>query len=378
MISEIHNPIPILYLCPHGDRAGAERMLDALIRGHLKTETVCFQPKVICGTDGKFSQGLRTDSIPVEIHQMRLRSLFSSVAWLRLYLQANKIRLIHTTMAHYHQFAWLASRGLGVKCLWFNHGPCSARWWKGVAHTFPADAVVVEGKFIAEQHKGFTFSPKPHTIALGLENYWFEKRPDLRTAKRAELGLADTEFAIGILGRIEEWKRQHCFLDAISYLPPDIIANSHFFIAGEPSLGRGQEYFHQLKQMHEIHPDRERIKILGYVESESFLEAMDIVVHCAENDPFPVVILESMAKEKIVIGSNSGGVTEMITSGNNGFIEDPTSSKNLAGVITKAILQNSILSEMRLAAKETVLTKFNSQRLVEEFEALYCALVRTI
>lgn len=375
MITKIDHPIPILYLCPHGDRAGAERMLDALIRGHLKAETVRFQPKVICGTDGKFSQGIRADCIPVEIHEMRLRSLFGSVTWLRNYLQANKIRVIHTTMAHYHQFAWLASRGLGIKCLWFNHGPCSPRWWKSIAHAFPADAVVVEGKFIAEQHQGFTLSPKPRIIAYGLEEQWLEKRPDLRIAKRAELGLDETELAIGILGRIEGWKRQHCFLDAIAHLPADIITNSRFFIGGEPSLGRGHEYFDELKQRHQTHPDRERIKLLGYVESEAFLEAMDIIIHCAENDPFPLVILESMAKEKIVIGSNSGGLPEMIIPGNNGFLQDPTNAKDLAKVITNAIVQNPILSGMRLAARETVSTKFNSKRLLQEFEALYCELL---
>lgn len=377
MHNDTNNSIPILYLCPHGDRAGAERMLDALIRGHLKDETVRFQPMVICGSDGKFSQGLRNDGIPVEIHEMRIRYLLSSILWLRNYIQENKIRLIHTTMAHYHQFAWLASRGLKVKCIWFNHGPCSANYWKGIAHSFPADAVVVEGKFIAKQHQGFTFSPKPHTIAYGLEEQWFEKRPDLRTSERARFELVGSEVAVGIIGRIEEWKRQHLFLEAISYLPADIVAKSRFYIAGEPSLGRGHEYFLHLKRLHQIHPYRDRIKILGYVESESFLESMDIIVHCADNDPFPLVILESMAKEKIVIGSSNGGVPEMITSESDGFLQDPTKPQELAKVISDAISHSSMLSEMRLAAKKTVLTRFNSHRLLQDFETLYNQLLAT-
>jgi glycosyltransferase involved in cell wall biosynthesis len=367
--------IPILYLCPHGDRAGAERMIDALIRGHLEVQPCRFQPMVICGSDGKFSQGLRADGIPVEVHQMRLRSLFNSVAWLRSFLKTNQIRLVHTTMAHYHQFAWMASCGLNVKCLWFNHGPCSARWWKGVAHAFPADAVVVEGKFIAERHKGFTLSPKPRTIAYGLEERWLEERPDLRTAKRSELRLADSELAVGILGRIEEWKRQHCFLDAIATLTPDIIAKCRFFIGGEPALGRGHEYFNELKQRHEAHPYRERIELLGYVESEAFLEAMDVVVHCADNDPFPLVILEAMAKGKLVIGANSGGVPEMIKSGTNGFLQEPTDASELGKTIAEAISQFPTLLEIRLSAIKTVCTRFNSHRLTKDFEELYCDLL---
>src|SRR5262249_48638569 len=160
--------------------------------------------------------------IAVEVHQLRLRRLWSSVLWLRGYLREHRIRLVHTTMAHYHTFAWLAARGLGVKCLWFNHGPCSGRWWKGWQHVVPADATVVEGKFMAGRHRGFTLGPAPRLIPYGLEDKWLVLRPELRSRTRTDWGIHETEIALGILGRIEDWKRQHCFLDAVAALPRDV------------------------------------------------------------------------------------------------------------------------------------------------------------
>src|SRR5262249_15672823 len=154
-------PTPILYLTPFGERGGAERMLDALVRGHRSGQCDRFAPRVICGTEGIFCEQLRDDGVPVSIRRLRVRHLALSVYWLRRYLKEHDIRLIHTSGAHYHQFAWLATRGLGVRCLWFNHGPCPSRWWKGIAHAVPADAVVTEGQFIAGCHKGFTLSPAP-------------------------------------------------------------------------------------------------------------------------------------------------------------------------------------------------------------------------
>ena len=171
-------PVPILYLNPHGERAGAERVVDTLVRGHLTRTPLRFRPRVLCGTEGTFSKELRDSGIDLEVRPLRLRTLRRSVSWLRGFLREHRVRLIHTTMAHYHMFAWLASRGMGVKCLWFNHGPCSPRWWKGVAHALPADATVVAGRFMERQHRGFTLGPRPRLIPLGLEDHWLQARPN--------------------------------------------------------------------------------------------------------------------------------------------------------------------------------------------------------
>src|SRR6187200_2579133 len=105
------SPVPVLYLSPHGERAGAERMLETLIYGHLRRTPVRFRPVVICGTDGAFSESLRQTGVDVLIHQLRYRTLLESVSWLRHQYRSKQIQIVHTTMAHYHQFAWLAARG---------------------------------------------------------------------------------------------------------------------------------------------------------------------------------------------------------------------------------------------------------------------------
>ena len=364
-------PVPILYLNPHGDRAGAERVVDALIRGHVHQNPQVFAPRLLCGSDGLFSQGVRDDGIPVDIRSMRLRNLFSSVSWLRAYLKKHNIRLIHTTMAHMHQFAWLASRGLNVKTMWFNHGPCSTKYFKGVAHAFPADAVVVMGEFTDRCHQGFSLGPKPRIIPYGLEPKWFESRPELRDSTRQTLGISAGERAVGTLGRIESWKRQHLFLDAIEALPAEIASKARFFVAGHPALGQGEDYYERLKQQHQRMKYRDRVRLIGYVESEPFLEALDIKVHCSLDEPFGMVVMEAMAKRKVVIGADSGGVPEMITHGVNGFLQDPTRTSELADRLADCITNYDSLGELRDQASQSVSVRFNCDRLTQDFENLY-------
>lgn len=364
-------PVPILYINPHGDRGGAERVVDALIRGHIRGNPQTFSPRLLCGSDAVFSRQARADGIPVDVHRMRLRNLLPSVSWLRGYLKEHGIRLIHTTMAHQHQFAWLAARGLGIKTMWFNHGPCTPKYFKGLSHAFPADAVVVEGRFIGRCHQGFTLGPKPRLIPYGVESKWFKSRPDLREQTRRELGLAPGELGVGILGRIEDWKRQHLFLDAVAALPAETVSRARFFVAGTAALGRGAEYFEALKRRHASMTNRDRVRLLGYVESEPFLEGVDIIVHCAQDDPFPLVIIESMGKGKLVIGADSGGVPEMITHGVDGFLQDPARTPELAARIRDAVTDFGSLGALREQASRSVAARFNIGRLTNDFENLY-------
>ena len=366
---------PVLYLNPHGERAGAERVVDALARGHRSRVPQNYAPLVLCGTEGTFAAELRRDGIPVTVRQLRLRTLAGSVRWLREFLREHRVRVVHTTMAHYHQFAWLAARGLGVKTLWFNHGPCSKRWWKGWAFAFPADAVVVEGEFIRRCHRGFTLSPHPVVIPYGLEPRWFTDRPDKRAAFRTTWEIGANELAVGSLGRIEDWKRQHLFLRAIAKLPAAVVGTCRFLIGGTAALGRGPDYLQQLRQEHGDHPYRDRITLTGYVEAEDFWEGVDVAVHCAFEDPFPLVVLEALAKGKLVIGADSGGVPEMIADGVTGFATNPEDVNALAGLLVRVLAQPPEHDGLRAAARRMVAEQFSAARMVDRFEALYDSLL---
>src|SRR5205823_3179669 len=100
-------------------------------------------------------------------------------------------------------------------------------------------------------------------------------------------------------------------------------------------------------------------------------------VHCAHEDPFPLVILESLAKGKLVIGANSGGVPEMITDGVNGFLQDSTDVPGLARRIATSVSAFEDYASLRRAAHDTIRKRFSSPRMIEQFEQLYDELVGT-
>ena len=101
-------------------------------------------------------------------------------------------------------------------------------------------------------------------------------------------------------------------------------------------------------------------KILEYYNSHQ----IDFLINCSKNEGIPVSMMEAMSFGIPVLGTNVGGVSEIITDSKNGYLMSPYASKDeVAATITKFCLQTeeSIL-EMRKNAFETWDEKYNAEK----------------
>ncbi|MGO4660908.1 glycosyltransferase [Terrabacter sp. 2TAF16] len=132
------------------------------------------------------------------------------------------------------------------------------------------------------------------------------------------------------IGRIEPWKGQMAFLDAIALLPLSARESNTFVIVGGSVPGK-HAYFAQVK---------ERAESLGVLflgersDVPRILANAAVSVHCAtEPDPFPGVVVESLLAGTPTVATGAGGVPEMIIDGVTGFLYVPGDVSGLAGVI---------------------------------------------
>ena len=137
---------------------------------------------------------------------------------------------------------------------------------------------------------------------------------------RQELGLAETDLVIGMIGRVNQWKGQDYFID-IAKIILQVRPEIKFVIAGDAFPGN--EHFvermvNRLKS--EVSPGA--IHYIGYrTDIPNILNSIDIfVLPSILPDPFPTVILEAMASSKPVIATNHGGATEMISNEESGLL----------------------------------------------------------
>ena len=91
-------------------------------------------------------------------------------------------------------------------------------------------------------------------------------------------------------------------------------------------------------------------------------DGADIFVMASENETFGLVYIEAMACGTPVIGTNIGGVPEVITDNYDGFLIEPSNSSMLTQKIEKLLYDENLRKEFIKNALKTVRRKFSTER----------------
>lgn len=120
-----------------------------------------------------------------------------------------------------------------------------------------------------------------------------------------------------------------------------------------------------------------KLKIDGFVEFlgirrdvKALMSATDIYAMSSAWEGLPMVILEAMACERLIVATDCGGVSEAI--GSNGFLVQPKNSTLLADSLGSALSLSELeRSEIGAAARQRVVDRFSLDANVDSFLRLY-------
>src|SRR5690606_9841957 len=100
--------------------------------------------------------------------------------------------------------------------------------------------------------------------------------------------------------------------------------------------------------------------------------ARAVVVPSLWHENFPYVILQSFAAAKPVLGSNRGGIPELINSGPHGWVYEAHDVGALAQSLTTiSNLPNSSIQEMGMAAQKYVCEEFTDEAIYNRLISIY-------
>jgi glycosyltransferase involved in cell wall biosynthesis len=140
----------------------------------------------------------------------------------------------------------------------------------------------------------------------------FVPSDNLRKKFRGKNKKKDKDFIIGFIGNFGKIKGLKYLIKAMKKLVNEI-PNCYLFIAG--SEKPFSESKNKLMQHNQDKMLSDRIKFLGNITNPAeFINGVDIVVVPSLYEGCPSVVLESIGCEKLVIGSNVGGVKEILSS----------------------------------------------------------------
>jgi glycosyltransferase involved in cell wall biosynthesis len=111
---------------------------------------------------------------------------------------------------------------------------------------------------------------------------------------------------------------------------------------------------------------------ITYNELRRLYSSVEVcVLPAVWNEPFGLVLIESMACETAVIGTAVGGIPEIITNGVNGFLIKPKDIKQLAEAIVQLLSDTNLARKMGIRGRKLVKKRYVWKINVEKFYKVY-------
>ena len=135
-------------------------------------------------------------------------------------------------------------------------------------------------------------------------------------------------------------------------------------IAGEDEKG-GSGYHRDLDRMIADEDAGDLVNLLGSVtqgDVRGELRSADGFVLASRHEPLGVAYMEAMSCELPVVGTDAGGVAELITQGADGMLVAPDDPQALAGAMAQVMDDPALRRRMGQAARQRIVDGFSSRR----------------
>ena len=188
----------------------------------------------------------------------------------------------------------------------------------------------------------------------------FEKLP------QRQRGFLHAKIVVGTVANFYKTKGLEYFIEAIKLLHAEpTVAHTAFVM-----IGNGPEKEKLELQIKES-GIKNKIFLAGkLLDARKYLVAFDIFVLPSVKEGFPWALLEAMTAKLPVVATNVGAVPEIIEDGKNGFVIEPRKPELLAQKIKELIGNERLRHELGIQAHQTVVLKFDLNKMVEKAEGL--------
>ncbi len=181
---------------------------------------------------------------------------------------------------------------------------------------------------------------------------------DETDALKKSLNFRDESFNLGMVGRINEAKGQHLLIEAVNLLVKKGLNVNAYFVGHAMK----KSYLEELKKELKDKNLENNIHFLGFMKNpHHFYQICDAVVLASKRETFGLVLIEAMQVATAVIGSNSGGVVEIIEDEKTGLLFEAENFESLADEIEKLMNKSELLESISKAGQKKCQEMFSNE-----------------
>ena len=160
---------------------------------------------------------------------------------------------------------------------------------------------------------------------------------------------------------------------------PDIVRTFHLTLEKIPAklllVGDGPEMTVVFKLVHDLGIE-DKVLFLGKQDNLAELYSIsDVILLLSEKESFGLVLLEAMACEVPAIGTNIGGIPEVIVDGETGYLCEVGDVQTAASRAIQLLSNAELHQQFSKAAFKRMNETFCSHRIMAQYEAIYQQLV---
>ena len=188
---------------------------------------------------------------------------------------------------------------------------------------------------------------------------------------KAEFGFDVADQVVAVIGRLDRWKGQEYFLQAMAQVIQSV-PGARALIVGDPEP-YCPDYHQELRVLAESPGLSGRVVFAGYrSDTPRLMRGVDVLVHSSsEPEPFGRVIIEGMAAELPVVATDAGAVPEIIEDGVSGVLVPARDPGAMADAIAGLLKDPQRRSRMGAKGRERVERQFTVKQYVDGVERVY-------
>jgi glycosyltransferase involved in cell wall biosynthesis len=184
----------------------------------------------------------------------------------------------------------------------------------------------------------------------------------------------DSSFVIGCIKALESLYNVDVLIKAFSVLKLKHIDKSlKLLIIG---VGSQENELKQLVKNLNLLDDVIFTGRIPFSEVSNYFNMIDVLANLSDYESFGVSVIESMACEKPVIATNTGGLKEIIENEQFGSLVEIGNVSQTAQEIEKYLLDSDLKEKVGLAARKKVIEKYNWINNVQEMISLYKNMIK--
>jgi sugar transferase (PEP-CTERM/EpsH1 system associated) len=212
---------------------------------------------------------------------------------------------------------------------------------------------------------------KIQVIHNGVDLRKFRRDESVRQRFRRELGVAEEDFCIGCVGRLNRIKDYPTALRGMEVLS-ESCSSWRLLIAGDGPERQALESIVASKPALQG-----RVSFLGTTQCvPEFLNALDVYLLPSIVEGVSNSLLEAMAASLPAIASDTGGNPEVIVNGESGLLFPVGDDRQLAGCLLQVYRQRDLRARLAEQALRRVDGEFSLDSMVAKYEGMYGSLAR--